>query len=78
VAPGAPVDVRVDASPAGASGTVTAINAAANSQYALLPSGNPSGQFIKVTQRVAVRVELQDGDPLLRPGMMATVDIRAR
>ncbi len=79
VAPGAPVEVRVDALPGRSlRGRVAAVNAAANSQYALLPSGNPSGQFIKVTQRVAVRIELEERDPLLRAGMMAVVDIRAR
>ncbi len=79
VAPGASVEVRVDALPGrNFPGKVSVINAAANSQYALLPSGNPSGQFVKVTQRVAVRIDLENGDPLLRPGMMAIVDIRAR
>ena len=79
VATGAPVEVRVDALPGRRlRGKVGAINAAANSQYALLPSGNPSGQFIKVTQRVAVRIDLEERDPLLRAGMMAVVDIRAQ
>lgn len=74
---GAPADVTVDALPGRTfRGRVAVVNAAANSQYALLPSGNPSGQFIKVTQRVAVRIELDQRDPLIRPGMMAIVDIK--
>lgn len=76
---GSPVKVRVDARPGKTfTGTVSNIGAAANSQYSLLPFTNPSGQFIKVTQRVAVRIELEEKDPLLKPGMMVEVDIRAR
>jgi multidrug resistance efflux pump len=78
VASGALVGCASTRSRPSAAGKVGAINAAANSQYALLPSGNPSGQFIKVTQRVAVRIELEERDPLLRAGMMAVVDIRAQ
>ena len=48
---------------------------AATSQFALLPDPNPSGNFTKVTQRLPVRIELEQEENLLRPGMMVEVAI---
>ncbi|MEK9662917.1 MAG: HlyD family secretion protein, partial [Alphaproteobacteria bacterium] len=36
---------------------------------------NPSGNFTKVTQRLPVRIAVDQQDGLLRPGMMVVVDI---
>jgi membrane fusion protein (multidrug efflux system) len=41
----------------------------------LLPDPNPSGNFTKITQRLPVRILLSEQDLLLRPVMMAEVDI---
>ena len=77
VRPGQPVTVSVDAYPGrNFSGRVERVGDAATSAFALLPSPNPSGNFTKITQRVPVRIAIdqQEVDPL-RPGMMVEVDI---
>lgn len=74
---GQSVAVEVDAYPDDAfEGEVTRIGDAATSQFALLPSPNPSGHFTKVTQRLPVRIELADRARQLKPGMMVEVFIR--
>ncbi|WP_339798677.1 HlyD family secretion protein [uncultured Marinobacter sp.] len=77
---GQPVRVRVDAYPEEEfTGTVQVIGRAATSQFALLPNPNPSGNFTKITQRLPVRISLDDGPTeLLGPGMMVTVVIDIR
>ena len=79
VRPGQPVAVSVDAYPGRVfTGAVERIGDAATNQFALLPSPNPSGNFTKITQRVPVRIKVdQPADNPLRPGMMAEVDIDA-
>ncbi len=79
VHPGQPVAVSVDAYPGRVfAGAVERIGDAATNQFALLPSPNPSGNFTKITQRVPVRIKVdQPEDNPLRPGMMAEVDIDA-
>ena len=73
---GAPATVTVDAYPGREfRGKVTRIGHAATSQFALLPNPNPSGNFTKVTQRLPVRISVEQQDGLLRPGMMVEVDI---
>ncbi|HXP95360.1 MAG TPA: HlyD family secretion protein [Telmatospirillum sp.] len=77
--PGQPVDISVDAFPSRRfTGSIERIGNAATSQFALLPSPNPSGNFTKITQRVKVRIAVeQPPDAPLRPGMMVEVDIDA-
>jgi membrane fusion protein, multidrug efflux system len=73
------VTVRVDAYPDGpTAGTVRRIGDAATSQFALLPNPNPSGNFTKITQRVEVTIDLDEPDPLFKPGMMVEVKIPRR
>ena len=77
VALGQLVRVDVDAYPdLEFTGTVELIGHAATSQFALLPSPNPSGNFTKVTQRLPVRIAVTQQADLLRPGMMVEVFIR--
>lgn len=76
---GQTVDVSVDAYPDKQfTGTVEKIGHAATSQFALLPSTNPSGNFTKVTQRLTVKISLPQEELLLRPGMMVEVAIDIR
>jgi membrane fusion protein (multidrug efflux system) len=77
--PGQPVVVSVDAYPGvDFAGRVERIGNAATSAFALLPSPNPSGNFTKITQRVPVRIAVnQREETPLRPGMMVEVDIDA-
>lgn len=73
---GAPASITVDAYPQlKVEGKVARIGEAATSQFALLPSPNPSGNFTKVTQRLPVRISIGKQDGLLRPGMMVEVSI---
>jgi membrane fusion protein (multidrug efflux system) len=73
---GAAATVRVDAYPDRAfKGEVVRLGNAATSEFALLPSPNPSGNFTKVTQRLPVRMAIDQEALLLRPGMMVEVAI---
>jgi len=77
--PGQAVGVTVDAYPGRRfSGQVERIGHSTTSQFALLPSPNPSGNFTKITQRVPVRIKMeQPSDDPLRPSMMVEVGIDA-
>lgn len=79
VALGARVAISVDAYPNHRfEGVVTRVGNAATSQFSLLPSTNPSGNFTKVTQRLPIRISIEQSGDLLRPGMMVEVAIEIR
>jgi membrane fusion protein (multidrug efflux system) len=72
------VDVSVDTYPGQFwSGTVQAISPASGSEFSVLPAQNSSGNWVKVVQRIPVRItiERQPGSPALRSGMSVYVDI---
>jgi membrane fusion protein (multidrug efflux system) len=56
---------------------VTEISPASGSQFALLPPDNATGNFTKVTQRVAVKISLEDtrAAERLKPGLSAVVKV---
>ena len=54
-------------------GEVFEIGGAATSQFSLLPSANPSGNFTKVTQRIPIKISIEQADKRLLPGMMVEV-----
>jgi membrane fusion protein, multidrug efflux system len=56
---------------------VESISPATGAEFAILPPQNASGNWVKVVQRLPVRVRLltHRGEPPLRAGMTATVDI---
>ena len=56
-------------------GTLERIGDVTTSQFALLPAPNPSGNFTKVTQRVPIRIAVEQTKGLLRPGMMVELKI---
>ncbi len=69
---GQPVKVEVDAYPhEDFEGHVESLSAATGARFALLPPDNASGNFVKVTQRVPVKIVLNHEDPQhpLRAGM---------
>ena len=81
VRPGQPVRIRVDTYRRYYTGRVESIAAATGARYSLLPPENATGNYIKVVQRIPVKIVLDEGqDPmhLLRPGMsvVPTVQIR--
>lgn len=59
-------------------GKVTAISEATGSKYSLVPTDNSAGNFIKVQQRIPVRIDLTDASPddmnKLRAGMMVETE----
>jgi membrane fusion protein (multidrug efflux system) len=78
VQPGDPVEVSVDTYPGRAwKGEVEAISPNSGSEFSVLPAQNTSGNWVKVVQRIPVRirVERHDGDPALRAGMSVVADI---
>ena len=79
VRPAAKARIEVDAFPGQTfEGQVEFIGAAALSEFALLPAENPSGNFIKITHRLPVRIAVKDPKNLLKPGMMVVVAIKAK
>lgn len=75
---GQPATVRVDAFPdATFRGTVSAVSPGTGAQFAILPPQNASGNWVKVVQRLPLRIAFDPGQDLsaLRAGMSATVAI---
>lgn len=75
------VDIRVDAYPGVTfHGHVTSINPASQNTYALVPSQQSTANFVKVVQRVPVRVSIDDprADMPLRPGMSVETYVKIR
>jgi len=79
VRPGQPVTVTVDTYPDAVwHGVVESISPAAAQQFALLPAQNTSGNWVKVVQRIPIRVRVDTSDeeqPPLRTGMSVEVDV---
>jgi multidrug resistance efflux pump len=76
---GQPVTFTVDAlEHRKMSGRVQRISPAAGSEFSLLPADNATGNFVKIAQRIPVRITV-DGDQAdvdrLRPGMSVVVSI---
>ena len=80
--PGQPAIIEVDAYGGREfKGHVESLAAATGSRFSLLPPENATGNFVKVVQRVPVRIaidEKQDAQQLLRPGMSVTVRVYTR
>ncbi len=78
VRPGEQVDVDIDTySQHRWRGRVESIAQGTGAEFSLLPAQNASGNWVKVVQRIPVRIQLERhaGDPPLRDGMSATVEI---
>jgi membrane fusion protein (multidrug efflux system) len=58
-------------------GEVESISPATGAEFAILPPQNASGNWVKVVQRLPVRIRLlpHPGEPALRAGVTATVSI---
>ena len=73
--------LSVDAYPGSLRGHVESIGAATTSRFSLLPPQNATGNFVKVVQRVPVKIVIDDElDPEepLRPGMSVVVKVYTR
>ena len=79
VQPGQPVTVAVDTYPdLEWRGTLESISPAAAQEFQLLPAQNTSGNWVKVVQRIPMRVRVDTSDksrPPLRAGMSVEVNV---
>ncbi|CAN5346167.1 HlyD family secretion protein [soil metagenome] len=77
--PGQPVDVKVDAfENLKITGEVTSFSGATGARFALLPPDNSTGNFVKVVQRVPVKIKITTDKMTatkLRPGMSVSVTV---
>ncbi len=80
--PGQPVKVKVDAYPDLAlTGHISSLGGATGARFSLLPPDNATGNFVKVTQRLSVRIDIdlpKDTTVLLAPGLSAVVDVNTK
>jgi membrane fusion protein (multidrug efflux system) len=78
---GQTVSVHVDALGSDFEGKVESLAGATGSRYSLLPPENASGNYVKVVQRLPVRIALsprQAGFERLRPGMSVEPEVRVK
>jgi membrane fusion protein (multidrug efflux system) len=77
VAPGNPVELRLDAFDRPFKGRVVWINKSTGAQFALMPRNVVAGEFTKVVQRVPVRIAIEKDErwPLLRAGLSVQATI---
>jgi membrane fusion protein (multidrug efflux system) len=76
--PGNTATISIDRFPAKHfKGVVTSVSPSTGSQFSMLPPENATGNWVKVVQRVAVRLQLTDMDPsfLLQAGLSADVSV---
>ncbi|HTS75335.1 MAG TPA: HlyD family secretion protein [Bryobacteraceae bacterium] len=73
------VTIKVDAYDREYTGKVLRIAGASGARMSLLPPENATGNYVKVVQRIPVRIALDPGqneDHLLRPGMSVEPEVR--
>ncbi len=78
---GQPVKIKVDAYDREYSGKVLRMAGASGAKMSLLPPENATGNYVKVVQRIPVRIALDPGqndDHLLRPGMSVVPAVRVQ
>ena len=76
--PGAPVGIKVDTYPGCAwEGHIDSLSAGSDSSFSALPSENASGNWVKVVQRIPVRIAIDKSgcDVPLRSGMSVVISI---
>jgi membrane fusion protein, multidrug efflux system len=83
--PGQPVEVHVDAYGRKWKGHVTNMGGGTGSVFSLLPPENATGNYVKVVQRVPVRIDFDraagqefNAEGLLKPGLSVEPEVRVR
>jgi membrane fusion protein (multidrug efflux system) len=87
--PGQPVEIKVDAYGRTWKAHVTNLGAGAGSVFSLLPPENATGNYVKVVQRVPVRIDFDrtsdrnlgsdfNAEGLLKPGLSVEPEVRVR
>jgi len=78
VHPGQPVDIHIDTYPGSIwKGEVESLSPATGAEFSLIPAQNATGNWVKIAQRVPVRIRLlpSPGLPELRAGLSTDVEI---
>ena len=78
---GQTASVRIDSYPGKTfTGKVVSVSPGTGSQFSMLPAENATGNWVKVVQRLPVRIELDDLDPAypLHAGLSANVNVDTR
>lgn len=81
IRPGQSVEITVDAMPGKRfAGTVTAISQATGSKYSMVPTDNSAGNFVKIQQRVPVRIDFNGSlddtaNSRMAAGMMCEIKV---
>ncbi len=79
--PGQPVKIHVDTYRRDYDGHVLNIGGATGALYSLLPPENATGNYVKVVERIPVKITFdkgQDPEHLLRPGMSVEPDVKVK
>jgi membrane fusion protein, multidrug efflux system len=83
--PGQPVEIKVDAYGRTWKAHVTNLGAGAGSVFSLLPPENATGNYVKVVQRVPVRIDFDrnpgpdfNAEGLLKPGLSVEPEVKVR
>jgi membrane fusion protein, multidrug efflux system len=77
IKPGQTVAISVDEG-GKLAGKVSEVRAATAGQFALIPSDNASGNFVKVVQRIPIKIALENSSETLKSGQSVTVKIKVR
>lgn len=78
---GQDVEIRIDAMPGKSfHGTVTAISSATGSKYSMIPTDNSAGNFVKIQQRIPVRIDFAEDlsaedNSRMAAGMMCEIKV---
>jgi membrane fusion protein (multidrug efflux system) len=82
--PGQPVTIKVDAFPGVKfHGRVNSIQAGSGSRFSVLPAENATGNFVKIVQRVPVKITFEhdantNNAPMLSPGLSVIPRVTVR
>jgi len=79
--PGQPVRIHVDANGRTYEGRVGSIGAASGARFSLFPPENATGNYVKVVQRIPVKIVFGNGQDVarvLRPGMSVEPEVKVR
>jgi len=78
--PGQPVDIAIDAYPGRTfAGHVDSVQSGSGTAFSLLPAENATGNYVKIVQRVPVKISFDKiPDVLLGPGMSVVPTVKVR
>jgi membrane fusion protein, multidrug efflux system len=78
--PGQPVDIAIDAYPGRTfAGHVDSVQSGSGTAFSLLPAENATGNYVKIVQRVPVKITFDKmPDVLLGPGMSVVPTVKVR